>query len=55
MHHKPASEVTAGAIPGVIPEVEAGVVAGLVVRVILGVALGVYDQGPLPDLNLGGG
>ena len=55
MHHKPTPEVAAGAIPGAIPgvapEVKAGVTAGLVVRV----ALGVDDQGPLPDLNLGGG
>ena len=51
MHHKPAPEVAAGAIPGVAPEVKAGVMAGLVVRV----ALRVDDQGPLTDLNLGGG
>ena len=55
MHHKPTPEVAAGAIPGVVPEVEVEVVAGPIVRVILGVALGVDNQGPLPDLNLGGG
>ena len=59
MHHKPTPEVAAGAIPeaiaGVIAEVKVGVTAGLVLRVILRVALGVDDQGPLPDLNLGGG
>ena len=51
MHHKPALEVAAGAIP----EVEAGVAAGLIVRVILRVALRVDNPGPQPDLNLGGG
>ena len=54
MYHKPTLEVAPGAIPGAVPgvtpEVKAGVVAGLIV----GVALGVNDQGPLPDLNLGG-
>ena len=55
MHHRHTLEVAAGAIPGVIAEVKAGVAAGLVVRVILRVALRVDDQGPLPDLNLGGG
>ena len=29
--------------------------ARLIVRAILRVALGVDNQGPLPDLNLGGG
>ena len=47
MHHKPALEVMAGAVPGVTPEVEVGLVAGLIVRV----ALRVYDQGPPPDFN----
>ena len=63
MHHKPALEVmagaipgvtleaTAGTVPGVTPEVKAGVMAGLTV----GVALRVDDQGPPPDFNLGGG
>ena len=51
MHHEPGLEVAAGAIPGVTPEVEAGVAAGLVVRV----AFRVDNQGPSPDLNLGGG
>ena len=51
MHYEPALEVTAGAIPEVAPEVEAAATAGLIV----GVALRVDDQGPPPDLNLGGG
>ena len=55
MHHDPALEVTAGAIPGVMPEVKAGAGAGLIVRVILRVSLRVDNKGPLPNLNLGGG
>ena len=55
MHHKPAPEAAAGAIPGEEAEVKAGVKAGLVARATLRVAPRVDDQGPLADLHLGGG
>ena len=51
MHHEPALEAAAGAIPRVEAEVKAGFVVGFIARV----TLRVDDQGPLADLHLGGG
>ena len=63
MHHEPTLEVMAGAIPGVTPEIAAGAIPGVALEVkarimtglVVRVALGVDDQGPPPDINLGGG
>ena len=55
MHHEPALEAAAGAVPREEAKVEAGVMAGLIARITLGAAPRIDDQDSLADLHLGGG